>query len=112
MKRVLGATVCDTTSARLIAKNGDMAIYKTKSKKFFMACGETVQMITDAEAYAWLVKYAGAEVAAAAFAVPDMRKISLDLPVALLDKIDAARDDVRRSRSAVLLDTLQKAFGK
>ena len=110
MKRVLGATVCDTTSARLIAKSGGMAIYKTKSKKFFSVRGETVQMMTDAEARAWLVRYAGAEVAVAAFTVPDMRKISLDLPVALLDKIDAARDDVRRSRSAVILAALEEKF--
>lgn len=110
MKRVLGATVCDTTSARLIAKSGDMAIYKTKSKKFFSVRGQTVQMMTDAEARAWLVRYAGAEAAAAAFAVPDMRKISLDLPVALIEKIDAARDDVRRSRSAVILAALEEKF--
>lgn len=110
MKRVLGATVCDTTSAKLIAKSGGMALYKTKSKKFFSVRGEAVQMMTDAEARAWLVMNAGAEVAAAAFAVPDMRKISLDLPVALLDKIDAARDDVRRSRSAVILAALEEKF--
>ena len=110
MKRVLGATVCDTTSARLIAKSGGMALYKTKSKKFFSVRGETVQMMTDAEARAWLVMNAGAEVAATAFAVPDVRKISLDLPVALLDKIDAARDDVRRSRSAVILAALEEKF--
>ena len=110
MKRVLGATVCDTTSARLISKSGGMALYKTKSKKFFSVRGETVQMMTDAEARAWLVMNAGAEVAAAAFAVPDMRKISLDLPVALIEKIDAARDDVRRSRSAVILAALEEKF--
>jgi hypothetical protein len=110
MKRVLGATVCDTTSAKLIAKSGGMALYKTKSKKFFSVRGETVQMMTDAEARAWLVRYAGAEAAAAAFAEPDMRKISLDLPVALIEKIDAARDDVRRSRSAVILAALEEKF--
>ena len=110
MKRVLGATVCDTTSARLIAKSGGMAIYRTKSKKFFSVRGETVQMMTDAEARAWLVMNAGAEAATAAFVVPDMRKISLDLPVALIDKIDAARDDVRRSRSAVILAALEEKF--
>lgn len=110
MKRVLGATVCDTTSARLIAKSGDMAIYKTKSKKFFSVRGDVVRIMTDAEARAWLVRYAGAEVAAAAFAVQDMRKISIDLPVALLDKIDAARDDVRRSRSAAILAALEEKF--
>jgi hypothetical protein len=110
MKRVLGATVCDTTSARLIAESGGMALYKTKSKKFFSVRGDVVRIMTDAEARAWLVRYAGAEVAAAAFAVPDMRKISLDLPVALIDKIDAARDDVRRSRSAVILAALEEKF--
>ena len=110
MKRVLGATVCDTTSARLIAKCGGMAIYKTKSKKFFSVRGDVVRIMTDAEARAWLVRYAGAEVAAAAFAVPDMRKISLDLPVSLIEKIDAARDDVRRSRSAVILAALEEQF--
>lgn len=110
MKRVLGATVCDTTSARLIAKSGDMALYKTKSKKFFSVCGDVVRIMTDAEARTWLVRYAGAEAAAAAFAVPDMRKISLDLPVALIEKIDAARDDVRRSRSAVILAALEEKF--
>lgn len=110
MKRVLGATVCDTTSARLIAKSGDMALYKTKSKKFFSVRGDVVRIMTDPQARAWLVRYAGAEIAAAAFAVPDMRKISLDLPVALIDKIDAARDDVRRSRSAVILAALEEKF--
>lgn len=110
MKRVLGATVCDTTSARLIAKSGKMAIYKTKSKKFFSVRGDVVRIMTDAEARAWLVRYAGAEAAAAAFVAPDMRKISLDLPVALIDKIDAARDDVRRSRSAVILAALEEKF--
>ncbi len=109
MKRVLGATVCDTTSARLIAKSGDMALYRTKSKKFFSVRGDVVRIMTGPEARAWLLRYAGAE-AAAAFAVPDMRKISLDLPVALIEKIDAARDDVRRSRSAVILAALEEKF--
>ena len=110
MKRVLGATVCDTTSAKLIVKCGGVSLYKTKSKKFFSVRGDVVRIMTDAEARAWLVMNAGVEVAAAVFAVSDMRKISIDLPVALLDKIDAARDDVRRSRSAVILAALEEKF--
>lgn len=112
MKRVRGAVECNTKTARKIASADGVTLHKTKSRKFFFAEGDEVRLISDTDARDWLVEHCGADEAEAAFVDEDLRRITVDLPVELVERIDAARDDEKRSRRAVILAALQEQFGR
>lgn len=112
MKRRLGAVECDTRTARLIGEADGLRLFRTKSKKYFVEDiqAQDVCLIDDKEAHSWILKNLGAAKYKAAFEEEKTRKISLDLPVSLVDKIDAARDDVKRTRRAVIESALKEVF--
>lgn len=112
MKRRLGAVECDTRTARLIGEADGIRLFRTKSKKYFVEDThvQNVYLISDTVAYSWILKNLGAAKYKAALEEEETRKISLDLPVSLVDKIDAARDDVKRTRRAVIESALKQVF--
>jgi len=112
--RALGRVECNPKTARKIATADGVTLYKTKSRQFFTcdADGE-LALISANRAVLWLVQYYGDGAAELAFAdekeVPTLR-VTLDLPAELVEKIDAARDDERRSRRAVIQAALEREF--
>ena len=112
--RALGRVECNPKTARKIATADGVALYKTKSRKFFTVENGEIALIPANKAVLWLVEHYGDGAAELAFAdekeVP-MLRVTLDLPAALVEKIDAARDDVLRSRRSVIQAALEKQFG-
>lgn len=110
MRRHLGAVQCDTDTAKLLASAGGVSLYRTKSGKFFIELGGGMNVITATAARAWLTQTIGEEETEKLFAKEELFRVSVDLPVSLISKIDAARDKKCRSRKAVIEAALRKAF--
>lgn len=112
MRRHLGAVQCDTDTAKLLASAGGISLYMTKSGKFFIELGGGMNVITAEAARSWLTQTIGAEETEKLFAKEELFRVSVDLPVSLISKIDAARDKKCRSRKAVIEAALRRAFGE
>jgi len=112
--RALGRVECNPKTARKIATADGETLYKTKSRKFFTVDDDgEIALVSTNRAVLWLTRHYGDGAADLAFAdekeVPTLR-VTLDLPAELVEKIDAARDDERRSRRAVIQAALEKEF--
>ena len=112
MRKHLGAVQCDTDTARLLASAGGVSLYRTKTNKFFVEIGGGMNVITAAAARSWLTQTIGAEETEKLFTKEKLFRVSVDLPISLIQKIDAARDKKCRSRKAVIEAALRKAFGE
>ena len=112
MRRHLGAVQCDTDTAKLLASAGGVSLYMTKSGKFFIELGGGMNVITATAARAWLTQTVGAKETEKIFAREELFRASVDLPVSLIQKIDAARDKKCHSRKAVIEAALRKVFGE
>ena len=110
MRKHLGAVQCDTDTAKLLASAGGVSLYRTKTGKFFIELGGGMNVITAAAARSWLTQTIGAEETEKLFTKEKLFRVSVDLPVSLIQKIDAARDKKCHSRKAVIEAALWKAF--
>ena len=110
MKRHLGAVQCDTDTAKLLASAGGVSLYRTKTGKFFIELGGDMNVITATAARAWLTQTVGEKETEKIFAREELFRVSVDLPISLIQEIDAARDKSCRSRKAVIEAALRKVF--
>ena len=110
MKRELGRVECNTKTARKIASADGVTLYKTKSRRFFVEDSDELRLMGDAEAREWLTQHCGADFAAAVFTDEDLRRVVVDLPVELVDKIDAAKTAELKTRRAVIQAALENSF--
>lgn len=110
MKRVLSSIKCNTATARKLGEADGRALYKTRTKKFFFADGHDLRVASTAEAHSWLSTHFGQKSADAAIAEESSRRVTIDLPAALVEKIDAARDDCNRTRKAVIEAAVKSVF--
>lgn len=111
-RQVLGAVACNTQTATYIAEFDGITLYRTKTWRFFFEKGGQLTLVDNKVAYEWLLSHGGPKLAEKAFETISVIRLTLDLPVELVEKIDAAKTERLRSRRAVIQALLEKALRK
>ena len=98
--------------ARLIGSVDGETLYRSKSGVFFTdsLCDTEPKRITITEAKEWVKKNCSPTRYALVFDERAPVRVSLLIPAALLELIDAAKDSTNRSRNAVIVKGLEQYF--
>lgn len=95
--RVLGGVLCDPTTAKKIAEVDGMALFRTRSGRFFLEMTFTgdLSLLSDDKIEAWLDRYAP-DKKTAALAPEKKVHVTVDINADLMSAVDKARGIVSR----------------